>query len=59
MLSIVISDIAFSFIIIFNQNGWTSLLLAAEKGHADVIVELLAANANIEAKTNVSKIIFI
>ena len=44
--------------IIFNQNGWTSLLFAAEKGHADAIAKLLAANANIEAKTNVSKIMF-
>ena len=58
VLLIVISDIVFSFMICFNQDGRTSLLWAAEKGHADVIEKLLAAKPNIEAKTNVSKIMF-
>ena len=36
------------------QYGYTPLILAAEGGHCDVVIDLLALNADVNAQTNVS-----
>ena len=36
------------------QNGQTALILAAEKGHIDIIQELLGRGANVNAQDEVS-----
>ena len=43
----------------FHQSGGTALMCAAEGGHSEVAKVLLDAGASIEAKSNVSKTIFI
>ena len=59
VLLIIISDIVFSFITIFLQDGWTPLINAAGGGHIEVTKVLLEAGASIDAKTVVSKTISI
>ena len=36
------------------QAGYTPLISAAEGGHCDVVIDLLALNADVNAQTNVS-----
>ncbi len=37
-----------------NEDGWTPLHIASEKGHIEIVYELLEKGANIEATDNVS-----
>ena len=45
-----------SFQHLLSQDGWTALNRACSKGHKDVIVVLIKAGADTEAKIQVSKI---
>ena len=36
------------------QTGWTPLISAADRGHCDVVIDLLALNADVNAQNNVS-----
>ena len=36
------------------QTGWTPLISAAIRGHCDVVIDLLALNADVNAQNNVS-----
>ena len=36
------------------QTGYTPLISAADRGHCDVVIDLLALNADVNAQTNVS-----
>ena len=36
------------------QTGWTPLISAAYSGHCDVVIDLLALNADVNAQDNVS-----
>ncbi len=38
------------------QDGYTALIIAAQKGHLKVVELLIAANANVNIQTNVSHI---
>lgn len=36
------------------QNAYTSLIWAAEEGHESIVIELIAARANVDAQCKVS-----
>ena len=36
------------------QDGWSALIKAAEKGHADIVKHLIEAGADVNAQDNVS-----
>ncbi len=45
------------FLIDSVQNGYTALIVAAQKGHLKVVELLIAANTDVNIQTNVSHII--
>ena len=44
-------------ILLYIQNGWTTLHIASLIGHFKVIKVLLEANADVNIKTNVSRVL--
>ena len=41
------------------KDGWTALMVAIERGHTDILSQLLSANADVNIKGNVSTTIII
>lgn len=40
------------------QNGWTPLHMSSQEGHVDVVSVLIEANAHVNQKTEVMKVVY-